>query len=65
MRARLASSRAVDRVVTMSGRQCFSRENSVPCDPCTNPVCASALSPSAKPTGSTRKVRMMEGYKLL
>ncbi|MNS70289.1 hypothetical protein D3C72_1036310 [compost metagenome] len=64
-RTRLASSRAVESVVTMSGRQCLSRENSVPWGPCTSPVWISALSPSARPTGSTRKVRMMEGYRLL
>src|SRR5437899_4646805 len=61
----LASSRARQRVVTISGRQCFSRENAVPCGPFTTVAESLALEPSTKPTGSTRNVRIIDGYRLL
>ncbi|MOA32772.1 hypothetical protein D3C78_1540160 [compost metagenome] len=62
---RLASSRAVESVVTISGRQCLSRENTVSWGPRTPRVGSARCMPCAKPTGSTRKVRMIEGYRLL
>ncbi|MNW01377.1 hypothetical protein D3C71_1970050 [compost metagenome] len=59
--ARLASSRACHSVVTISGRQCFSREKRVPLGPLMSRSGLLACWPSANPTGSTRKVRMIEG----
>ena len=58
---RLASSRARQSVVTISGRQCFSREKTVPRGPLTTIAGSLAFAPSTKPTGSTRKVRMIDG----
>ncbi|MNK94247.1 hypothetical protein D3C87_1144420 [compost metagenome] len=59
--ARLASSRACQSVVTICGRQCLSREKTVSCGPWMSPVGSAAFEPSTRPTGSTRKVRMIEG----
>lgn len=59
--ARLASSRACQKVLTISGRQCLSRENRVPFGPFTPAAGSCARMPSTRPTGSTRKVRMIDG----
>jgi len=63
--ARLAASRCFQICVVISGRQCLVRENTVPFTPSTCCAGSVAISPSISPTGSTRKVRMMDGYRLL
>ena len=62
--SRLAASLPAHTRVTMPGRQCFVREKRPPRKPGTVASSGSAR-PSTRPTGSIRKVRMMDGYRLL
>ncbi|MNL06517.1 hypothetical protein D3C87_1271540 [compost metagenome] len=59
--SRLAVSRPSATRETMAGKQCRVRENRAPRKPGTESASSGCLSPSISPTGSMRKVRMIDG----
>ncbi|MNW01691.1 hypothetical protein D3C71_1973620 [compost metagenome] len=59
--SRLAVSRPSATRATMDGRQCRVREKRAPRNPGTDSLSSGCLSPSISPTGSIRKVRMIDG----
>ncbi|MNO99736.1 hypothetical protein D3C76_915130 [compost metagenome] len=63
--SRLAASRPCQTRSTMLGRQCCVREKRAARKPGTDSLSSGWRRPSIRPTGSIRKVRMIDGYRLL
>ncbi|MNR51507.1 hypothetical protein D3C85_1711850 [compost metagenome] len=63
--SRLAASRPCQTLSTMAGRQCRVREKRAPRKPGTDSLSSGWRMPSISPSGSIRKVRMIDGYRLL
>ncbi|MCY1174827.1 hypothetical protein D9M73_150400 [compost metagenome] len=63
--SRLAASRPCQTRSTMDGRQCRVREKRAPRKPGTEVLSSGWRRPSTRPIGSIRKLRMIEGYRLL
>ncbi|MNR06945.1 hypothetical protein D3C85_1230450 [compost metagenome] len=63
--SRLAASRPSHTRATIAGRLCRVREKRAPRKPGTECASSGWRSPSIRPTGSIRKVRMIDGYRLL